>query len=192
MVHRVRAAALVGVAALLLAACGGPVHPTAQPPNGRLPIQGPSTGAGSRCATTVHGVVAHPGSLAPGFVPPGFRRAGSGQSARSVPSVTYSLAGATPDPPRIELRWSNRPEPLGAANTPSASKRQVNIQGHPGLLASGAPAPAFVGASWKHDASDLLSVVGYKLPAATVLEVAAHVVFSPPGWSPGPLTQGRP
>ena len=51
------------------------------------------------------------------------------------------------------------------------------------------PGPASLTAGW---ASDLLSVGGYKLPAATVIDVAQHVAFSPPGVvtlpvQPGPI-----
>ena len=48
-------------------------------------------------------------------------------------------------------------------------------------MEDGPPDPQFTGVYWKPDAGDLISVVGYKLSATSVLEVADQVRFTPPG-----------
>jgi hypothetical protein len=64
------------------------------------------------------------------------------------------------------------------------------VRAKSGLLETGPPDPQFVGVYWKPLAGDLLSVVGYKLPAATVVEVAQHVTFNAPGEVSLPIAPG--
>ena len=177
----------IAAGALLLAACGtaGSAAPSAR--SSRNAQVAASDPAG--CTTTVHGVVPGPASLAAQWLPAGFHLT-SGTTSDPTPGLTYSTTGS--DPPRIELDLSNSPGPLTAAAGGRTSATAVEVQGRPGLLEEGPPDPHFIGIYWKPTTSDLLSVVGYKLPAATIIDVAQHVAFSPPGMlslpvQPGPI-----
>ena len=67
----------------------------------------------------------------------------------------------------------------------------VLIQGHGGLVESGPPSPQSIGVYWKPSRGYVVSVVGYKVPAATVLQVAKKVSFVAPGIVALPVTPGR-
>ena len=152
-------------------------------------------GAPLACTTAVHGVVPVSSSVTAGYVPALFRIVTQPSlptgSVLTSPSVGYQLANGRADPPRIEITLSNLPGPLTWAVGGRRPARRVRIQGQLGLLETGPPSPAWVGAYWKTDSSHLVSVVGYKLSAATVLEVAQHVVATPGGVVPLPLVPGR-
>jgi hypothetical protein len=184
--HGGSVAGALAAGALLLAACGATASSAAHPhASERVGVAAKTTG----CATTVHGVVPGPGMLAAQWLPAGFRLT-SGTTSDPSSGLTYSSTGS--DPPRIELHLSNSPGPLTAAAGGRTSATTIDVQGHPGLLEEGPPDPRFIGAYWKPTASHLLSVVGYKLPAATVIQVARQVTFSPPDVvslpvQPGPI-----
>ncbi len=108
-----------------------------------------------------------------------------------MPVVTYSLAGTRPDPPRLELQVSNDRRRLSPFDGGRPAATPVTVQGHLGLLESGAPTPQFTGVRWKPGRTYLLSVVGYKLPGSVVLRVARHVSFGPPGVISLPVAAGR-
>jgi hypothetical protein len=152
-------------------------------------------GAPLACTTTVHGVVPVSSSVTAGYVPAGFRIVTQPSvqtgTVLTSPSVGYQLANGRPDPPRIGITLSNLPGPLTWAVGGRRTARRVRIQGRPALLETGPPSPASVGAYWKAGSSHLVSVVGYKLTAATVLEVAQHVVATPGGVVSLPLEPGR-
>lgn len=69
-----------------------------------------------------------------------------------------------------------------------ASPRQA---GHNGLIESGPPSPQFIGVYWKPSRGYLASVVGYKVSAPIVLQVAKKASFVAPGIVALPLTPGR-
>ncbi len=178
-------AGVLAVGALLLAACGAAGSAAPSPRSGRTAQIAASDSAG--CATTVHGVVPGPASLSAGWLPAGFHLA-SGATSDPTFGLTYATRGS--DPPRIELHLSNRTRPLTAAAGGRTSATAIEVQGHPGLLEEGLSDPHFIGIYWKPTKSDLLSVVGYKLPAATVVDVVQHVAFSPPGVVSLPVQPG--
>lgn len=173
-VARVWAAGALATGAILLAACGPLTSAAGHRSPGRVG-SAPRTSGG--CLTTVRGVVAGPGSLAAKWLPTGFRRT-SGMTSDPRSGLTYSADG--PNPPRIELALSNGLGPLSAAAGGRVSATDIEVQGHHALLEEGPPDPHFIGVYWKPTASDLLSVVGYKLPAQTVVAVAQHVRSSLP------------
>ena len=183
-----RNAAVAGVlaaGALSLAACGaaGSAAPSARSSrSAQVTASGPVG-----CTTTVHGAVPGPASLAAQWLPAGFHLT-SGTTSDPTSGLTYSTTGS--DPPRIELHLSNSPGALTAAVGGRTSATAVEVQGHPGLLEGGPPDPHFIGIYWKPTTSDLLSVVGYKLPAATIIDVAQHVAFSPPSVVSLPVQPG--
>ena len=146
------------------------------------------------CVTTVHGVLPERSSVTAGYLPPGFRIVtaatvppGSGSST----GVVYRLASGHEDPPRIEVTLSNLPGPLTWQVGGRRTARNVRIQRRAALIETGAPSPAWVGVYWKVGPSSLVSVVGYKLTAATVLEVAQHVDAVPGGVVSLPTEPGR-
>lgn len=141
----------------------------------------------TRCTTTVPGFVPGLGSLLARWLPPGFHIT-SGTTSSPSSGLTYSASGS--DPPRLELQLSNYPEPLTAAAGGRSTAVAVEVQGRPGLVESGPPAPLFIGVYWKPTATNLLSVVGYKLPPATVIDVAQHAAFSAPGVVALPIRPG--
>jgi hypothetical protein len=71
-----------------------------------------------------------------------------------------------------------------------ATATPVAVQGNEGLLESGPPAPQFTGVYWKPGAGELLSVVGYRVAASVVEQVAQHVAFTPPGSVSLPIAPG--
>ncbi|MHB8295738.1 MAG: hypothetical protein ACYDH5_14165 [Acidimicrobiales bacterium] len=180
----------LAAAALVLSACGA-VPTAAVHAGGTHPTTGvPGNSQARSCTTTVHGtvhgVVAGPGSLTAAWLPAGFRlhRSNPGTSS-SPPSATYTKAttvssatasGAT----RVSLGLSYSAGPLSNATPGSNSAQRVVVQGHPGLLDTGPPAPQLAGVYWKPAPGEVLSVVGSEMPAPEVLKVAEHVVFSPP------------
>jgi hypothetical protein len=172
-------------AALLFAACGSSAssvykgHPGE--PNFVASTSPTSTAPAGSCRSSVPGVYPTAGALVAGFVPPGFEEAPSGQSTSSVPSVTYTSTTTSDDPPRIQLGWSNSPQPLSWQAGGRQTAYSVTVEGHAALVEDGPPDPQFTGVYWKPDARDLISVVGYKLSATSVLEVADQVSFTPPG-----------
>lgn len=185
--RNIAVAGVLATGALLLAACGAPGSAAPSARSSRNARVAASDPAG--CTTTVHGVVPRPASLSAGWLPAGFHLT-SGTTSDPTSGLTYSTTGA--NPPRIELHLSNSPGPLTTAAGGRTSATAVEVQGHPGLLEDGPPDPHFIGIYWKPTTSDLLSVVGYKLPAATIIDVAHHVAFSPPGVvslpvQPGPI-----
>lgn len=185
--RRIAVAGALAAGALLLAACGA-AGSAAPSDHFSRSVQVAATDAAG-CTTTVHGVVPGPASLAAQWLPAGFHLT-AGTTSDPAAGLTYSTTGS--DPPRIELDLSNSPGPLTAAAGGRTSATAVKVQGHPGLLEDGPPAPQFIGVYWKPTTSDLLGVVGYKLPAATIIDVAQHVAFSPPGMvslpvQPGPI-----
>ncbi len=176
----------------------GAVGAGVQSRHGRL--SGPATG----CLTSVDGVRYGPGLLLPTWLPPGFRMAADTQFGSTMPTENYTLASRRPDPPRIELGFSNYSGSLagfpgiritrGPASRGQASRGPVTIQGRRGRLA--ARRPRSVSAYWKPDKVDLISVTGYKLPVSAVVAVARNVWFDPPGLqllplSPGPVVSRR-
>jgi len=142
------------------------------------------------CTTTVRGVVSGPGSLSLGYLPAGFQLTSGNPANLGAGTVTYSLTKGQPDPARVEVSLSNNSGPLTAAVGGRTAARSVRIQGRPGLLESGPPDPAFIGAYWKPEPNDLVSVVGYKMLAATVLQVAEHADVSPGGVIALPIAPG--
>jgi hypothetical protein len=104
--------------------------------------------------------------------------------------LTYAAENGGPDPARIELHLANSPGPLVPSDGPRPTAVTVEVQGNPALLETGAPDPDFIGVYWKPIAGDLLTIVGYKLPAETVIETAQNVAFSPPHAVSLPLTPG--
>jgi hypothetical protein len=147
--------------------------------------------SGSGCTTTVHSVVPGPGSLAATWLPPGFQLTGGSPSdLTSTPVATYASTSEGADPPRIQLNFSNSPAPLNPGDGGRTTATPIEVQGHAGLLESGPPDPQFVGAYWKPTTEDLLSVVGYKVPASVVVQVAQHLAFSPPGTVSLPVASG--
>ena len=167
---------MLAAGALLLAACGAAGSATLRASSSRNAQVAASEPA--RCTTTVHGVAPGPASLAAQWLPAGFHLT-RGTTSDPNSGLTYSTTGS--DPPRIELHLSNSPGPLTAAAGGRTSATAVEVQGHSGLLEEGPPDPHFIGICWKPTTSDLLSAVGYELPAATVVDVAQHVAFNPPG-----------
>ncbi len=172
-----RNAAVVGVlaaGALSLAACGS-VGSGAESTHSSRNAQGAASDPAG-CATTVHGVVPGPASLAARWLPAGFHLT-RGTTSDPTSGLTYTTTGS--DPPRIELHLFDSPGALTAPAGGRTSATPVDVQGHPGLLEDGPPDPQFIGIYWKPTTGDLLSVVGYELPAATIIDVAQHVAFSP-------------
>jgi hypothetical protein len=153
------------------------------------------TGAGSggaspaSCLTTVHGVVTGPGRLLADWLPSGFHLT-AGNVADPSNGVIYSLTSARPDPPRLELDLSYRSGALRPLVGGRTRATRIQVQGRPALLESGPPTPQFIGVYWKPTPNELLSVVGYKLFAAAVLDAARHVSFISPGVVDLPITPG--
>ncbi|HYK32696.1 MAG TPA: hypothetical protein VEV63_12070 [Streptosporangiaceae bacterium] len=81
--------------------------------------------------------------------------------------------------------------PVTAADGGRGTGTPVLIQGHRGLIESGPPSPQSIGVYWKPRPGYLVSVVGYKVPAAIVLQVAKKVSFVAPGIVALPVTPGR-
>jgi hypothetical protein len=145
---------------------------------------------GTGCSTTVHGVVPGPGSLKAAWLPTNFQLTDGGLSdLSSVPVATYASA-KTGDPPRIELSHSNSSVPLNPADGGRATATALAVQGHSALLETGPPSPQFIGVYWKPTSHDLLSVVGYKVPASIVIRVARQISFRHPGSVSLPVTPG--
>jgi len=140
------------------------------------------------CITTTPGVAPAPASLRPGFLSAGFRLTAGNPANLAAGTVTYSLTG--PDPARVEFSLSNDSGPLTPAVGGRPTARSVRIQGLPGLLESGPPDPAFIGVYWKPKPNDLVSLVGYKMLAATVLQVADHADVSAGGVVALPIAPG--
>lgn len=183
----VAVAGVLAAGALSLAACGavGGAAQSARPGRNAQAAAGDRAG----CTSTVQGVLPGPASLGAGWLPAGFHLS-SGTTSDPASGLTYSTTAS--GSARVELGLANSPGPLSAAAGGRSSATAVEIQGHPGLLESGPPGPRFIGIYWKPTSSDLLSVVGYKLPASTLIDVAQHVTFSPPGVvslpvQPGPI-----
>jgi hypothetical protein len=170
----------LGGVALVLSACG--------------PVPGQASGGRpgqlAGCVTTVRGVAWGPGSLAAGWLPPGFHLSSGSQPGSALPMVTYTLATTRPDPPRLELGVSVNRGPLSPLDGGRPAAMPVTVQGYRGLLEGGPPAPQFQGVYWKPGGTYLLSVVGYKLPGPVVLRAARHVSFSPPGAVALPVAPG--
>jgi hypothetical protein len=143
------------------------------------------------CTATVRGVIAGNASVVVDFLPTKFQLSSGNPANLGAGTVTYSLSNGRPDPPRFAITLSNLLGPLTPAVGGRSAARSVRIQGHEGLLETGPPDPAFIGAYWKLDATNLVSVVGYKLPAATVLKVARHTYVSPAGVITLPVSPGR-
>lgn len=191
--------------ALTLTACtpgphGGHGPRTLRSPGatGHPPVhqQGRTTGLGSSagqevgCLVAIHGVIYGPGRLLPTWLPAGFHRAAATQSGLTAPTENYTLATNRHDPPRIAVGFATDPRPFGRFSGGRPARQHPSIQGHRGRLESGPPAAKIVSVYWKPDAVHLLSVTGYKVPAAVVLTVARNVWFDPPGLVPLPLSAG--
>jgi hypothetical protein len=179
--------------ALLFGACGTQGNPISGSPG---VVQGGAlvVDRTSRCTTAVHGVVPGPASLSAQWLPAGFRIT-SGTPSDPSAGLTYTAENGGPDPARIELHLGNSPGPLVPSDGPRPTAVTVEVQGNPALFETGAPDPDFMGVYWKPIAGDLLTIVGYKLPAETVIETAQHVAFSAPQavslpLSPGPIISG--
>lgn len=184
-----RALGLVTLGALLGAtACG-----TVAAGHGSLASRhsgGPEM-AGLACTTTVRGVVQGPGSLTATWLPRGYRLQAGTQATSSPPGSTYVKATSQPDPPRIMLSSAHQAGPVTGADGGAGRGSAVRIQGHGGLIESGPPAPQLAGVYWKPDPRFLISVVGYKVPRASVLRVAQSVSFAAPGIIALPVAPGR-
>lgn len=172
----------VVVAALAVAGCGT-VRAGA---HGRT-----GDGWAGGCVTTVRGAVRGAGSLAAGWVPAGFRPSGGSQPGSALPSLSYQLGTGRPNPPRLSVTVSYDRGRLTHFVGGWSTSVRVTVQGHPGLLESGPPAPQGAGVFWKPSGTFLLSVTGDKLPGAVVLRVARQVSFQPPGVVWLPLAAGR-
>lgn len=160
---------------------------TVTSPTGALGNSGPAVA----CTTTVHGVIAENASVVIGFLPSKFQLSSGNPANLGAGTVTYSLKDGRPDPPRVAITLSNLPGPLTPTVGGMSTASSVRIQGHEGLLETGPADPAFISAYWKLDATNLVSVVGYKLPGATVLKVARHTYVSPAGLMTLPVSAGR-
>jgi hypothetical protein len=145
---------------------------------------------GSGCLTIVHGVVSGRGSLAPGWLPRGFRPLTGYQPAASLPQASFAEVSTHPDPPRIMLGSAIQPGPLTAAQGGRVNGMPVEVQGHRGFLESGPPDPQFIGVYWKPAGKYVISVVGYKVSASVVLRVARKLAFDSPGVAELPVRPG--
>jgi hypothetical protein len=117
----------------------------------------------------------------PTWLPAGFRESGS-----SLTTENYAPVTGRPHSPRIELGFTNHPGPLGRVY---GGRPVVAIQGRHGRIESGPRRRISV--YWKPDNVHILSVTGYRVPAATVLTIAKNVWFNPPGLLPLPISAGR-
>lgn len=148
-------------------------------------------GVASGCVATVRGVADGPGSLTAAWLPPGYRLRTGSQPPAGLPAASYAEVTGHPDPPRLVLRSISQPGPLTAAAGGRANGVPALIDGRHGLLESGLPARQFTGVYWKPGPAYLLSVVGYRVPAAIVLRVARRVSFLAPGVITLPVAPGR-
>src|SRR5579859_1388422 len=156
---------------------------------GTAPPLAPATGSGGECLTTVHGVVQTNGALVPHWLPAGFTLSPEGSRIFSLPAATYMNERAGPNSARLELTASYHYGPLTSDVGGGTATRPVMIRGQRGLVQT-RPAAGFLGAYWKPGPSFLVSVVGYRLPAAVVVRAARHLAFSPPRTVTLPVTAG--
>src|SRR5581483_9838685 len=94
------------------------------------------------------------------------------------------------DPPRVSISYDILHASLNGAVGGRAVARKLVIQGHPAILEDGPPGPQFISVYWKPDDSHLLSVVGYKLSAKTVIHIAQRLLLKPAGPIHLPISPG--
>jgi hypothetical protein len=183
----------VAVVVVLLAAVPTHVSGVAStPPRGRPAGGHRSPVRPAACARTVRGVVTGPASVTPGFLPAGFHLTTGNPADLGPVGVAYSSAKPRANGPRVEINVTRYLGPLNASVGGRGNGTTVRIQGRRGLLESGPPGPAFIGAFinayWKPRPSELVSVTGFRLTKSTVLHVAQFVHATPAGVIPLPIS----
>jgi hypothetical protein len=160
--------------------------------SGRGPAAADAPVGSAPCKTVVHGVVFGESSLIAGFVPATYRLTSGNPADFGARTVTYSLERSRSDPPRVGISLIHFTGKLNRGVGGMSVPTKIRVQGRPALLENGASrGQPFIGIYWKHDASHLLSVVGYKMQQSTVLRVAAHVHARLGAVMPLPLNPGR-
>lgn len=143
------------------------------------------------CVSSVDGQLPGRASIAPGFLPPGFRLTSGDPSNITAGWATYSASSPRKDPPRVTINYDVLVTPLNGSVGGRAVARWLVIQDHPAILEDGAPGtPIWISVYWKPDKMHLISVVGYKLKEATVIRVARKLALTPAGPVALPLTPG--
>ena len=176
---------LAGVVAL----CGASCRPTATSINTAAPRPAAAHAIASPCPLPSAGVrtIAWTAeSVQLPVLPAGFAvTSGSSDALTSLP-VTWGVTGNTAGP-RMELRRYLGTAP--ATTFVSISGTPVTIHGGAGLVAGNPAATASAGLSeivaWHETSSVVLTLTGYGISAADMMDVATALVYSPGG--PGPL-----
>lgn len=169
----------------LVALCGASCRPTATSISTAAPRQAAAHAIASPCplpSASVRTIAWTAESVQLPVLPAGFGvTSGSSDALTSMP-VTWGVTGNTAGP-RIELRRYLGTAP--ATTFVSIPGTPVTIHGGTGLVAGDPRAGLLQIVAWHETSSVVLTLTGYGISAADVMDVATALIYSPGG--PGPL-----